>query len=157
MSFNLSSVNCASLSVLSFERLLGDGSPVEFGETVIISFFFSNTFHVVEDFVMTSLFWFWFVIPNFCLTVTVFRDYHQRDAPAFLSLLYRFWLSGLFSFERLTAYEIRNPHCLLIPEECFWCRSLYSELRVLRLQCAPFELNERLPSPRFKLKVSIYV
>ena len=88
-------------------------------ETVIISFFFSNTFHVVEDFVMTSLFWFWFVIPNFCLTVPVFWDPSQRDAPAFLSLLYRFWLGGLFSFERLTVYVIENHPCLLIPKECF--------------------------------------
>ena len=68
---------------------------------------------------MTSLFWFWFVIPNFCLTVTVFRDYCQRDAPAFLSLFYRFWLGGLFSFERLTVYVIGNHPCLLIPKERF--------------------------------------
>ena len=86
----------------------------------------------------------------------LFWDYSQRDAPNFLSLLYRFWLSGLFSFERLTAYEIRNHHCLLVPKESFWCCSLYYELRVCDFNVHLFfGLTERLPCPRFKSKVLI--
>ena len=101
-----------------------------------------------------ALFWFWFVIPNFCLTVPVFRDYSQRDAPAFLSLLYRFWLGGLFFFERLSVYVIGNHPCLLIPKECFlfWRRSLYYELRVCDFNARFSWINWDTTLPRVYIK-----
>ena len=54
----------------------------------------------------------------------------------------------------MTAYEIRNHHCLLIPKECFFLMS-FVVLRTesLRLQCASFfGLAKKLTLPQVMIK-----
>ena len=55
----------------------------------------------------------------------------------------------------MTAYLVGNHYCLLIPEECFLCHSLYTKWKFATKHAV--ELIERLPCPRFWLKVSICV
>ena len=84
-----------------------------------------------------------------------FRDYSQRDAPAFASLLCRFWLSGLFFLRDNVCLCDRKPSPSFDSRGMFWCHSLYLRDESLWFERA-FELTKRLPCPRFWLKVSIF-
>ena len=98
----LNSANCAFELQLSLEWSFGDGSG---------KFSLSEGNHFLQHFsccwgfVVTSflIYYPWFLLDCSCFEITV------NEMPQFfISLLRRFWLSGLFFWEIMTTYLIGN-------------------------------------------------
>ena len=109
----LNSVNYAFISQQNLERYLGDGSNIGslFEKAVIFATFFYCWGFLVTSFDLFSLIFSWL----FCFVTTI-----SGMSQFFLSLLRRFWLSGLFFWEITTTYFTGNHRRILIQKDVFY-------------------------------------